>query len=116
MVLVQLRFVSCFHSLKDSASFEVKFLIRFLARDIKCVTGRNLNLIQETAKVNPWITSRRRVKEALILAEVVEVPELDRWRLRYLISLLQQRRLASDCNLESEEAVLDNLIASLVRD
>ena len=80
------RFVTFFHSLRESASYEVQFLIRFLARDIQSVTGRNLSLIQETAKVNPWNASHRNIKDALGLEELVEVPETDRWRLRYFCS------------------------------
>ena len=109
------RFVTFFHSLRESASYEVQFLIRFLARDIQSVTGRNLSRIQETAKVSPWNTNHRNIKDALGLKELVEVPETDRWRLRYFCSLIQQKRLARKCNLVSEEAVLDSLIASLVR-
>ena len=49
------------------------------------------------------------------MAEVVEVPVRDRWRLPYLSSLLAQRRRVYELVLETETSILDDLINSLVK-
>ena len=103
-----------FHSLRNSASQEVQVLSRFLARDVQSVTGKNLRLIQELTNLNPWTTSYGQLRHALISAEMVPVPLLDRWRLPYLSSLIAQRREAKNKALENEEKRLDELIDSLV--
>ena len=85
---------------------------RYISRDIQSVTGRNLKLIENTAKLNPWTTSR--IRNALVLEEIVEVPVVDRWRLPYLCSLLSQRREARNQAMEAEETRLEILTNSLV--
>ena len=108
------RYVKFFHSLRKSASHEVQVMSRYISRDIQSVTGRNLKLIENTAKLNPWTTSSSRIKNALVLEEAVEVPEVDRWRLPYLCSLLSQRREARNQAMEADETRLEELINSLV--
>ena len=89
-------------------------LSRFLARDVQSVTGRNIQYIQEATGLSPWTTSKRRLRDALVAGELVDVPPQDRWRLPYLNSLLSQRREAINLALEEEENRLSNLIDSLV--
>ena len=101
-------------SLRKSASREVQVLSRYLGKDVQSVTGRNLRLIQETVKLNPWNISNNKLKMALISAETVEVSMVDRWRLPYLCTLLSQRREASNNALEEEEKRINELIESLV--
>ena len=108
------RFVKFFNSLRNSASYEVQVMSRLQARDIQSVTGRNLKLIQGLTGQNPWTTSYRRLKEALIEEELVEVPVMDRWRLPYLSNLLSQRSLAHYLATEEDEKELTKLIDSLV--
>ena len=108
------RFVKFFHSLRNSASQEVKILSRYLARDVQSVTGKNLRLVQDITHLNPWNTPYRKLKQALISAETVEVPPMDRWRLPYLCTLLAQRREAHNLVEEEEEERLEELISSLV--
>ena len=108
------RFVKFFHSLRSSASQEVQVLSRFLARDVQSVTGKNLRLVQEITQLNPWTASYGRLKEALVTEELVEVPQVDSWRLPYLCTLLGQRKEAATKALEEEEKRLDYLIQSLV--
>ena len=55
-----------------------------------------------------------RLKKAVMKAEVVEVPLVDRWRIPYLSSLLAQRREAHNLVLEADEERLEELINSLV--
>ena len=73
-----------------------------------------MRLIQDTVKLNPWNISNTKLKVALVSAETVEVPMVDRWRLPYLCTLLSQRREASNQALEDEEKRIQELIESLV--
>ena len=88
------------NSLKKSASREVQVLSGLLARDIRSMTGRNLQLIADVSGLSPWTASAARLRDRLIASEVVEVPPMDRWRLPYLGSLLSQRRAEHDLALE----------------
>ena len=108
------RYANFFHSLRRSACHEVQVLSRFLARDVQSVTGRNLQYIQEATGLSPWTTSKRRLRDALVAGELVDVPPQDRWRLPYLNSLLSQRREAINLALEEEDKRLSKLIDSLV--
>ena len=108
------RFVKFFHSLRQSASYEVQVLSRLLARDVQSTTGKNLRLVQEVTNLNLWICSYGKLKAVLIQAEVITVLNEDRWRLPYLGTLLGQRREAFIMALETEEKRLTALIDSLV--
>ena len=108
------RFTKFFTSLRNSASHKVQVLSRYLARDVQSATGKNLRLVQETTGIDPWTTGQGRLRSALVAAEVVGVPTMNRWCLPYLCSLLAQRRKAHKLVLEDEETRLDELIESLV--
>ena len=103
-----------FQGLKASACYEVQVLSRLLARDMQSVTGKNLNLIKEMTTLDPWLTSKGRLKAALQEQELVAIPEIDKWRLPYLCSLLSQRSNAHFLAFEAEESRLTDLINSLV--
>ena len=75
----------------------------------------NLRLLQDLSHLDPWSTSKEKLRGSLTLAEAVEVSIRDRWRLSYLSSLLAQRREAYQLVLEAETSILDGLINSLVR-
>ena len=64
--------------------------------------------------LNPWGASLVRIKAALSLQELVEVPPTDIWRLPYLVSLLSQKILAYSKSAEEEQSRLSDLINSLV--
>ena len=87
---------------------------RFLARDVQSVTGKNLLFIQEHSGLSPWTASQGRLRDALVADEAVDDPPQDRWRLKYLWSLLSQRREAINLALEKEESRLTKLIDSHV--
>ena len=108
------RYVKFFHSLRSSASYEVQVLSRLLARDLQSVTGKNLQLVQDMTKLNPWTSSGKNLKAALAEFERVDVPLLDRWRLPYLCSLLNQRSEAYFNASGEEQKRLTDLITSLV--
>ena len=109
------RYQGLFSSLRNSASYEVQVLSRYLARDVQSVTGKNLRLIQDLSHLDPWSTSKGLLRCSLTSAEVVEVPIRDRWRLPYLCSLLAQRREAYQQALEEDTSRIDEIINSLVR-
>ena len=111
---ILLRYVKFFKSLRFSASKEVQVLCRYVARDVQSVTGKNLQLVKGISHLDPWTCSYGKLKAALITAELVEVPQQDRWRLPYLCSLLAQRREAHSQAMEADEKRLDELIESLV--
>ena len=108
------RFVNFFHGLRSSASHEVRILARLLARDVQSVTGKNLNLIKELTKLNPWNTPIAQIKVAMYNEEAVKVPELDGWRLPYLVTLLKNRGEAFYRGDEELEMTYSVLIDSLV--
>ena len=108
------RYVKFFHSLKSSACHEVQVMSRFLARDVQSVTGKNLLYIQEHSGLSPWTASQGGLRAALVADEAVDVPPQDLWRLKYLCTLLSQRREANNMALEEEESRLTKLIDSLV--
>ena len=88
---------------------------RLLARDIQSVTGKNLKYVKVVSGLDPWCSRKGQLREALVTAEVVEVPQQDMWRLPYLSSLLSQRREAHNTAEEHEEKRLTELIDSLVK-
>ena len=108
------RFVKFFHTLRNSASYEVKVLSRMMARDVQSVTGKNLRFVQEVTNLDPWTTSYGRLKTALKTEERVAVPMQDSWRLPYLSTLLSKRREAYTIAMEDKEKRLTDLIDSLV--
>ena len=109
------RYVKFFHSLRMSACKEVQVLSRFLGKDVQSVTGKNMHYILESSVLNPWTAVKSKLRAALVAGEVVEVPPQDRWRLKYLSSLLSQRREVRNLALEEEENKLTRLIESLVK-
>ena len=110
------RYIKFFNSLRMSSSKEVQFLSRFLGRDIRSVTGRNLIAIREITTLNPWTTKSHDVKMAVQCEEMVPVPHQDRWRLRYLSNLISQRRqfyvLAMEENLERTNELIRSLVVN----
>ena len=86
-----------FHGLRPSASHEVQVLSRFLARDRRSVTGRNLWLIHELTNLNPWAAQYGRLRAALHAEKIVAVPDQDRWRLQYLVFSGREGRPITRC-------------------
>ena len=108
------RFVSFFKSLRFSSSREVCILSKLLARDVRSTIGRNLNLIADLSRMNPWTANQNDIRDALIAKETVPVPVMDKWRLPYLCSLLSQRSEAYYNGNDEEVKILSSYIGSLV--
>ena len=84
-----------------------------VGQDIRSTTGKNLKLIMELTGLDPLAYGALRLREALINAELVEVPPVDRWRVRYLSSLLEERQRLHYSGNKHEEEILSTLIDSL---
>jgi hypothetical protein len=110
---ILIHFVKFFH-VQCSASYQVQVISRLLSRDMLSVTGKNLRLVQEMTQLNPFTASRARLRAALEVGELVDIPPLYQWRLPYLSSLLSQRGEAFYSAIEEEEQRLSELIDSLV--
>ena len=82
-----------------------------LTRDIRSMTGKNLQLIADVSGLSPWTASAARLRDLLIASKVVEVPPMDRWRLPYLGSLLSQRRAEHDLALELQCVHLEQIFS-----
>ena len=99
-----------------SSSTEVQFLSRYIERDIRSVTGRNLCAIREITNLNPWTAKSHEVRMAVHCQELVPVPNQDKWRLRYLASLIMQRRqfciLAMEENMEQTNELIRSLVVN----
>ena len=98
----------------SSASKEVQMLSRYLVKDIRSVTAKNIQLIKELTNLDPLNTSSMKMKKALVAAEIVAVPEVDSWRLPYLRTLLAQRGIAHNLAIKTDVMELGQLIDSLV--
>ena len=64
---------------------------------------KNLRLIHEVTNLDPWGSSTCRVKETLVVTELVDVTVQDRCSLLYMCTLLCQRGIVHAMALEDEE-------------
>ena len=86
------RFVKFFQGLLVAPSHEVRTVALLVARDIRTTTGKNLDLIRQEANMDPWTVKSHAVKKKLTQSETVDVREEDKWRVKYLAKLLEQRQ------------------------
>ena len=89
-------------------------MARLSSRDIRSNIGSNLSLIAEKTGLDPWEADNLAVKQRLTAAETVSPPEEDEWRVYYLPKLLSARLEAFYQGNQEEEAMLTDLINSLV--
>ena len=71
-------------------------------------------MIKELTKFNPWDTPLAQISAALAEEEVVELAEVDAWRLPYLVTLLRNRGEAYYRGDEDNVKMYTELIDSLV--
>ena len=81
-------------NLKFSPSDEIRLLFNIVSRDVRSTTGSNLKFIGDASALDHWSVGTGSFKRAVYNKELVEVPDLDSWRVRYLWSLLSQRQNA----------------------
>ena len=99
--------------MQGSPSIEVSCLAHLLARDIRSCTGANLRFISTKSRKDPWVDAPHIVRAALVEAETVPVQDVDKWRVRYLSLLLEQRMQWQYMGAVEEEKVVQELIDSL---
>ena len=76
---------------------EVLLKSNLSVRDVRTTVGKNLRYLQLESGKDPWITSPDDLRQSLS-SQKADAPEDDRWRLRYLAKLLEERgQLYYDC-------------------
>ena len=102
------QYVSFFQNLSKSCSREVRILAGIVSQDIQSVTGRNLYNIAALFNLNPRKDPVTSFKSKNI---GYAAPEEDKWRLPFLVKLLDQRTELFTC--EEDTSSIDDLIQSL---
>ena len=86
------RFCKFFLGLRSSPCREVSILANMVGRDVRSVTGKNIRVIMEMSGSNLWSESPGKVRANLLEAETVTIEREDRWRVKYLETLLKHRQ------------------------
>ena len=107
------RYSKFFCCLRKSPSMEVMTMVNRLSRDVRSSTGRNIRLVSEESRRNPWEDTVGRIRAGLREAEGVHVDERDKWRVGYLGVLLEHRQAWHYKGAEAQEEDLQELIDSL---
>ena len=110
---IQARYCRFFRGLRASSSYEVACLSNLLSRDIRSCIGGNLYYISNLSGKDPWVDSSIAIKSALVEAETVDIKHTDKWRVKYLGVLLEQRMQLHYLGAEDEEQHVQQLIESL---
>ena len=110
---IMARYGKFFRGLRSSPCREVAILANLVARDIRSTTGSNIRLVWDSSGKNPWCSGPTALRSGLAKAERVEVPEADRWRVKYLGTLLTQRQEWHYMGHEEQELLVQKLIDSL---
>ena len=88
-------------------------LANLVARDVRSSTGRNIKYVGETSGIDPWHSGTVALRAGVEKTEKVEVADVDRWRVKYLGTLLAQRQechyLGQDDIKEEVQALIDSL-------
>ena len=101
--------------LKTSICQEVRVLFNLVSTDLQCTTAKNMKLFRETAGLDLWTAWPRQLKEALHERNMVDIPNQEEWKIRYLTSLLGQLQVAKQHVQEDKIKYIQGLIDSLVR-
>ena len=110
---VYARYVTFFQNLFQSASKEVRHLVRVVARDSRSVTCKNVSLLKSVSGLSPWDFAKWRIKERL---PVAAIPANNEWRLSLLKKLLDIRRqqeLQAENTLKTTQ-MIDSLCSTWV--
>ena len=84
-----------------------------VSRDISTTTGANLRLLANTSGLCPWQSGQLAFRDAVTTNELVQVMEVDKWRIPLLDKLLSQRQTMYYTGEEEELTRIDDLINSL---
>ena len=108
------RYSKFFLSLRESACYEVRVLANLTATDLRTTTGRNLKVVRNASGLDPLRSSFSAVKTAIASREMVDVLPQDKWRIKYLWTLLGRVQEAKYMAKLDEQKELQELIDSLV--
>ena len=94
---IMLRYLKFFRGLLSSPCREVVLMANLSARDVRTTVGKNLMYLREESSLDSWSVSPSDLRAA-VHERKASIPVEDRWRLRYLARLLQERgQLNYDC-------------------
>ena len=110
------RYAGFYRGLLSSPSREVGIMARLVAKDLRTTTASNMKMLERETGLPWWSPARDMKKELFKQAEVI--PDIDKWRLPYLVKLLEKRDILvyNGEGEESEELVrVKELLDSLCR-
>ena len=110
---ILVRYLKFFRSLRKSTSKEVSMMASLVSRDISTTTGANLRLLANTSGLCPWQYGQFAFRDSVTTNELVQVMEVDKWRIPLLDKLLSQRQTMYYTGEEEELTRIDDLINSL---
>ena len=84
------QYIGFFKNLFSSATREVQIIANMMSRNVLSKTGRNICLISEEFRVNPWLTSAQEVRSRFQVTDF-SVPEEQEWLLPELAAALEER-------------------------
>ena len=89
---ILVRYGKFFQGLRTSTCREVSVLANLVARDIRSTTGENVRLLSESSGKIPWCSGSASLRTGVVKTVTVEVPNADKWRIKFLGTLLAQRQ------------------------
>ena len=107
------RYRNFFHGLRRSPCYEVSVMANIASRDLRSTTGSNIRFVEQVSGLDLWSCNYFELKEALKQNEMVDVPILDQWRIKYLDTLLAQRQELHYVGATVEEERVAELITAL---
>ena len=107
------RYGKFFKGLRTSPCWEVTVLANLVARDVRSSTGRNIKYVGESSGRDPWHSGTAGLRAGVEKTEKDEVADVDRWREKYLGTLLAQRQECHYLGQEDLEKEVQVLIDSL---
>ena len=109
------RYSKFFMGLRTSVCQEVRVLFNYISRDLQSITAKNIKLVRDTSGLDPWVAGSRQLKTAIHDNLTVNTPPLEEWKVRYLMSLLNQLQEAKHDVQDNRMNYIQDLIDSLVR-
>ena len=108
------RYAKFSMGLRTSVCHEVRVLFNYISRDLQSITAKNIKLVRDTSGLDPWVSGSR-LKTAIHDNLTVATPPLDDWKVKYLMSLLNQLQEAKHDVQDNRMNYIQDLIDSLVR-
>ena len=105
---ILVEYVGFLHRLGKSVSSEIRLMSKISSSDIRSTTGKNCYNLKQEFGLDPWSATTGAFKH---MYKYNEVPNMDKWRLPLLSSLLAERYEMTVCEEETEDIV--GLIESL---